>query len=214
MMTPADRIKNELVSALARLSTVRRIASYGSIAEGRTDQWSDIDLAVACDPFDIGAWLAASAIRATKPVLYYRTFHNRVQPLGRYWFTDESPFQRLDISFYSLDDYSLLLATGMQDGHPQTYHEEHVATDRCDPDADCRKHNPARPVVFSPTELDTGGLPFVFLEAIKAKMRGRKIKWSQYESGEELRNALASPECASFGGGDFAGLVRKCLALL
>jgi hypothetical protein len=88
---PAYRVKDELVAALAEVTGVRRIASFGSVAAGRADPWSDLDLFVACADVDRTAWVAAAAIRAAKPVLIYRMFTGVPQPSGRYWFADEPP---------------------------------------------------------------------------------------------------------------------------
>lgn len=75
-----------------------------------------MDMLVACDDPSIEKWELASVIRAVKPVLYYRPFSTAEQPCGRYWFADESPFQKIDISFESADEYTACLNGGSKLG--------------------------------------------------------------------------------------------------
>jgi hypothetical protein len=98
-----ERIRGELVAALSAISSVRSIDSFGSIATGSADQWSDLDLLISCEAPEHTAWLAAAAIRSTRRVAFYHMFTGVSQPSGRYWFCNESPFHRLDVSFYSRD---------------------------------------------------------------------------------------------------------------
>jgi hypothetical protein len=128
--TPAHRMKDELGAALAEVTGVRRIASFGSVAAGRADPWSDLDLFVACADVDRTAWVAAAAIRAAKPVLFYRMFTGVPQPSGRYWFADEAPFTRLDVSFYAPADFEAVCRNGLKKEHPVTVHIEHAGDQR------------------------------------------------------------------------------------
>jgi hypothetical protein len=109
--SPVYRMKDEIVTALAGVPGVRRIASFGSVAVGRADRWSDLDLFVVCADVDHTAWYAVAAIRSAKPVLFYRMFTGVPQPSGRYWFSDETPFTRLDVSFYTASRLSAVMAS-------------------------------------------------------------------------------------------------------
>jgi hypothetical protein len=99
--TGLERIRRELVAALSAITSVRNIDSFGSVATGCADQWSDLDLLISCEVPEHTAWLAAGAIRSTKRVAFYRMFTGVAQPSGRYWFCNESPFHRLDVTFHS-----------------------------------------------------------------------------------------------------------------
>ena len=59
-----ERVARRVIATLAALPFVRNIALFGSLAEGRADCWSDVDLCVACDDVERTQWMAASAIRA------------------------------------------------------------------------------------------------------------------------------------------------------
>jgi predicted nucleotidyltransferase len=103
----------EIVTTLSQLTCVRSIHSFGSVAIGTSDQWSDLDLLVECADVDKTPWRAAAAIRALKPVLFYRMFSGVPQPSGRYWFCDESPFLRLDVSFHSTAEHRGVVENGV-----------------------------------------------------------------------------------------------------
>src|SRR5580700_12308176 len=72
--TGLERIRRELVAALSAMTSVRNIDSFGSVATGCADQWSDLDLLISCEVPEHTAWLAAGAIRSTKRVAFYRMF--------------------------------------------------------------------------------------------------------------------------------------------
>jgi predicted nucleotidyltransferase len=69
-----ERVRGEVVAALSAITAVRRIDSFGSLATGLADAWSDLDLLVACEDPQATAWLAAGAIRSSKRVAFYRMF--------------------------------------------------------------------------------------------------------------------------------------------
>jgi hypothetical protein len=171
---PWQRILRFVSSALASLSAVREIASFGSVAEGRADAWSDVDLFVSCDGVDRTAWLAASAIRRAKPVRYYRMFTGVPQPSGRYWFEDEQPFGRLDVSFYSADGFAAVRQAGLKEGMPVITRAEYVATRPVDHDADARLCDPWPGVEVRPEETAAGRALYQYLETLKSLRRGRR----------------------------------------
>ena len=168
------RIKSELVAALSVLTCVRRIDSFGSVATGRADQWSDLDLLVSCELVEPTAWLAAAAIRSTKRVEFYRPFTSVAQPSGRYWFDDESPFHRLDISFYSRAEHAAICRSGFRSEHPVTVKPEHVAHVSADPSVDARLLSSADRVEVTQRETNIGRLLYRHLETAKDQMRGRQ----------------------------------------
>jgi hypothetical protein len=202
----------EVVASLSRLTTVRHIATFGSIAEGCSDRWSDVDLLVACtDPASF--WIAASAIRAAKPVCFYRMFTGVAQPSGRYWFADESPFTRIDVSFYSVADYLALCHSGSKNGHPLVMREEYCATAPPDHAHDRLLYAPAREVPIHPQETEAGCCLHFHLEAVKDRLRGRQGKRNTRDTHPALARAIEVSATATFGGGDFPELARKCLDL-
>src|SRR3954470_4293230 len=99
-----ERLQRELVASLSAITSIRNIDSFGSVAAGDADEWSDLDLLVWCELPEQTAWLAAAAIRSIKRVAFYRMFTGVSQPSGRYWFCNESPFHRLDVSFHSPEE--------------------------------------------------------------------------------------------------------------
>src|SRR5256885_10953171 len=109
-----ERIGGELIGALSAITSVRNIETFGSIASGRGDQWSDLDLLVSCEMPEQTAWLAAAAIRSTKCVAFYRMFSSVSQPSGRYWFCNESPFHRLDVTFHSPSEHAAICRSGVR----------------------------------------------------------------------------------------------------
>jgi hypothetical protein len=186
------RIKGELVAALSVLTCVRRIDSFGSVAVGRADQWSDLDLLVSCELVERTAWLATAAIRSAKRVAFYRAFTGVAQPSGRYWFEDESPFHRLDISFYSPAEHAVVCCSGVHSGHPVTVKPEHVAHRPVDPAADGRLLSPADRVAVTPRETKIGRLLYVHLETAKDQRRGRPATRNIIETRSELLDAASS----------------------
>lgn len=209
---PAYRLKEELVAALAKVPGVRRVASFGSVAAGQADPWSDLDLFVACADVVRTAWFAAAAIRTAKPVLFYRMFTGVPQPSGRYWFADEAPFTRLDVSFYDPVAFEAVCRNGLREDHPVTVRIEHVSDHA--PVAllpDAAGHAAAPVLDITPAETEAGRLLYVHLEAVKAERRGQVGQHDQRQTREALRHCLATPvEMAS---GDFERLARQCLEL-
>ena len=75
---------------------------FGSMVTGRTDDLSDIDLIVRCDPPVAEAVIGA--LHSDLSVALYLPFPDR-EPSGRYWFLTTQPFLRLDVSFHDALDY-------------------------------------------------------------------------------------------------------------
>lgn len=75
---------------------------FGSVVTGRTDDLSDIDLIVRCDPPVADAVI--DALHAELGIALYLPFPDR-EPSGRYWFLTTQPFLRLDVSFHDALDY-------------------------------------------------------------------------------------------------------------
>ena len=209
---PADRLKDEIVAALAGVAGVRRIASFGSVAACRTDAWSDLDLFVVCADVRRTAWLAAYAIRAAKPVVFYRMFTGVQQPSGRYWFADEPPFTRLDVSFYTVAEFEAVCRNGLRGKYPVTVRLEYVGDDApvaLLPDPGDRTAVPLLAITADETEV--GRLLYTHLEAIKAERRGQELKHDPGQTREALRQCLATP--LELAGGDYTRLARECLEL-
>jgi predicted nucleotidyltransferase len=185
------RIKGELVAALSALTCVRRIDSFGSVATGRADRWSDLDLLVSCELVERTAWLAAAAIRRAKRVTFYRTFTGVAQPSGRYWFDGESPFHRLDVSFYSPADYAAICRSGLRSEHLVAVKPEHVSHVSVAPSADARLLAPADREEVTQRETDIGRLLYRHLETAKNQMRGRQGQRTIVETRAALLDATS-----------------------
>jgi hypothetical protein len=171
-----ERIRHELIVALSAITSVRNIDSFGSIATGCADQWSDLDLLVSCAVPEVTAWLAAAAIRSTKHVAFYRMFTGVSQPSGRYWFSNESPFHRLDVTFHSPAEHAAACRSGVRSGHPIHIRPEYVARLPADLTADTRLNSAAGRVEVTPRETETGRLLYLHLETAKDQLRGRPAK--------------------------------------
>lgn len=206
---PWRRVLDAVVGALGELSCVRAVASFGSVAEGRADGWSDVDLLVSCEEVGRTAWLGAAAVRAAKPVAYYRMFTGVPQPSGRYWFGDEPPFNRLDVSFYAPAEFVRVRGEGVREGHPLVSRVEYVATRPPDPDADARLRAPWEGAVVPAEETQAGRALYVFLETLKRARRGGC-------PADEVEPARRGLEEALGRGGypvGFARLADRALAL-
>lgn len=186
-----ERIRGELVAALSAISSVRNIDSFGSVAAGSADQWSDLDLLVSCDMPERAAWLAAAGIRSTKRVAFYRMFTGISQPSGRYWFHDESPFHRLDVTFYSSTEHKAVCRSGVRSGHPVRLRSEYSAHLPADLSADSYLYSPARCVDVTARETEIGRLLYLHLETAKDRLRGRPAKRNILETRAALLDAAA-----------------------
>ena len=208
-----ERIRDEMVAALSAISCVRAVDSFGSLASGSADRWSDLDLLVACEAPEQTAWLAAGAIRAAKQVAFFRMFTGVKQPSGRYWFDGESPFHKLDISFHRLDERQAVASSGVRLGHPIDVKVEYEAHRAADPAADLRHHSPAAAIDVRLRETEIGSLVYTHLLAAKDHLRGQASKWNMTDTRKALLDAAAAmPKLA--GGGDLAGLVARTDAFI
>lgn len=163
------RIAGEITAALRSAPCVLAIALFGSLAEGRADAWSDVDMLVACENVEATKWSVAAALRRSKEVLFYRPFTSAQQPSGRYWFVGESPFHKIDISFDSMEDYEALLQGGGRLGHNIIAHE--VFRRSC-PSLPSVEVVPARPQVISDWEKEIGNYIYQSLRSLKRCFRG------------------------------------------
>jgi hypothetical protein len=197
----------ELAGAVSALTCVREITSFGSFATGTEDEWSDLDLLVACVEPEKTAWRAAGAIRAFKPVAYYRMFTGVPQPSGRYWFENESPFLRLDISFHSTADHAIIVKTGVRADHPIRTRSEYCAQSKPDLVSDELIYPPARALHIKESEIDVGRLLYIHLEALKYAMRNRPWKRDPAMTRAELLAAMVSLPAAV--GGDLRTFVSR-----
>lgn len=206
--TGLERLRRELVAALSAITSVRNIDSFGSVATGCADQWSDLDLLISCEVPEHTAWLAAGAIRSTKRVVFYRMFTAVAQPSGRYWFCNESPFHRLDVTFHSPAEHAAVCRSGVRGGHPIHVRPEYMAHVPADLSADRRLISPAGRVEVTPCETEIGRLLCRHLEAVKTQLRGRLAKRNVLETRAALLAAAAETPILA-GGGDLVGFVAS-----
>ncbi|MCE5322081.1 nucleotidyltransferase domain-containing protein [bacterium] len=208
----AQKIADEIISALRAVTSVEAVALFGSLAEGRTDMWSDVDMWVACRDVETTQWTAAAAIHEAKLVLYYRPFTLVRQPSGRYWFVDESPFQKLDISFHSREDYAALHQKAGERGDRslELYHAQNAGM----PDV---AHVKMCPLAISGMEQEVGNYIYQSLRSLKHCFRG-----IEDDRGFDGLNAAAqklSRDTVMAGGriGELvhkvAEMVRNCICL-
>lgn len=186
------RIRDELIAALSMLTCVRRVDSFGSVAAGSDDPWSDLDLIVSCEGPECTQWLAAAAIRSTKQVAFYRMFSGTAQPSGRYWFCNESPFHRLDVSFCSTAAHAAIREAGIRAGYSVAMHTEYEAHLPADRTADERLHGLADFVDVTPSETALGKLLYVYLETSKGRLRGLPVPRDIVETRAALMDAVAA----------------------
>ncbi|MHB1001306.1 MAG: nucleotidyltransferase domain-containing protein [Armatimonadota bacterium] len=180
-------ITDQITSALRMQPYVRAIALFGSLADSRADKYSDIDMLVVCDNVDQIRWHAASVIRSVKPVLYYRKFSAVDQPSGRYWFNGESLFNRLDVSFNSVEEYGLLIKEPVRFGKDIILKELYVNPDHL---------SYTLPVIevnhldASSRETEVGLWVYRLLNGMKTHLRGNEPNRSLVETTDGLRNAM------------------------
>ncbi len=207
-----ERVAQTIIAMLIALPFVQKIALFGSLAEGRADCWSNVDLWVACDDVERTQWIAASAIRAAHPVLFYRMFGNASQPTGRYWFVDESPFHKIDISFHAPSDYQRLIGQPTLMGYPVTFQEVFSRTAAAAP---VDLPAPCHPVEISEYEREIGARIYFLQRAIKLFDRG---EWER-SIVEERYNALLSTlgntdRSAVMGGGAIGELAYRMIDIM
>jgi len=187
--------------------------SFGATAVGCHDEWSDVDLIVVCAERD-SAWLCSSVIRESLPVAFYRPFTAREQPDGRYWFKDESPLNRLDVSFETDQTFDAILSNSAKDGFDIITRDEYVAVRGIEPRQATAEITRCQPVNISQEETELGRLLYRALEAVKFALRGNlNWKWNREACLQELQTALAKSSRQNFAGSDLRGLAEKCFEI-
>jgi hypothetical protein len=206
------RIADGVIEALAATPQVRAISLFGSLASGTEDRWSDVDLMVGYGP-DGGArdedveWEIAGALRAWRPVLFYRMFTGVGQPSGRYWFEGESPFNQVDAGFYSMPEYERARVEGVREGFP-VQSTEQSRRDWVD--------SPARgggaPLTITEEERELSRPIYGGLKTLKARLRGEPVDASELRRrSRDLEDAASRlPRDAIAGGGALGELVHSC----
>jgi predicted nucleotidyltransferase len=212
-----EQLVRSVVAALQPLPAVRAIALFGSLAEGRGDRWSDVDMLVACDRVEATCWEAAAAIRAAKPVLYYRVFTAAEQPSGRYWFAEESPFHKLDVSFHTLEDHLSCYRDCARLGHDVVLKEVYrsvMSSGAHEGVAEPTGAAAAIPLCIDDREMEIGKWIRRLQDALKGRMRGTAPNEAVASAECGLRTALAGvPSDAVMAGGQIGRLARTLLEL-
>lgn len=206
--TPHD-LCEQVTTALRDLPAVRRIIAFGSLATGAADAFSDVDMLIVCNDLPAGAWAAARAIRSAKPVQFYRMFSSAAQPAGRYWFADQSPLTRLDISFHTEADYQHLLATGRYLAHPLHTRELHVNPVPIPFASDAM----TVPLIISEAETHLGERIYRIVRAIKHTLRNQPFRYTLSDCIAWLETAVRETRDTPFVGGDPHALAAACLQL-
>lgn len=164
-----ERIADEIISVLKAVPSVSAIALFGSLAAGKADTWSDVDLLAACDDVEASKWTAASALRDAKQVLFYRPFSSAMQPSGRYWFAGESPFHKIDISFDPPDEYEDFLRGKGRLGCEIVMHEVYRRVTPYTPEPN---HVKPFPLTISEQEQQIGNYIYRSLCSLRSVLRG------------------------------------------
>jgi predicted nucleotidyltransferase len=106
--TALPRLLKELTEFFAQFPTVKRIFTFGSMASGDWDRWSDIDLLIVAQSGSGQQWQLFNELVRHKPILHHHPFVS-MEPSGGFVpgiaFEDESPFHMLDLNFISLAQY-------------------------------------------------------------------------------------------------------------
>ena len=102
------RLLEELTKFFAQFSAVNRIFSFGSMARGDWDRWSDIDMLVVTQASSEQQWQFFTKLRQHKPILHHHAFIS-MKPSGGFIpgtvFENESVFHMLDLNFISSAQY-------------------------------------------------------------------------------------------------------------
>lgn len=136
------------------------------------------------------------------PVLYYRMFGSQPQPTGRYWLVNESPFHKVDISFYSHMAYVTQLAQPTLLGYPVVAKEIFVRTGEAVPS---NLPVPCTPLDISTCEQEIGACIYFLLRAVKLYDRGEWERPVLEERYAKLVTTLGGIDRAAVMGGGAIG---------
>ncbi|MFG0248678.1 MAG: nucleotidyltransferase domain-containing protein [Phycisphaeraceae bacterium JB051] len=184
---------------------------FGSLAAGKADQYSDVDMLVAVDTPE-AAWDIAWKIRQTLPVLFYRMFSSDRQPAGRYWFKDESPLTRLDISFHSPDSLQAICESRTYLQHPITWELRYQRDiNVCVPVSTV--HTQAACLTFTEMETRLGRCIYRVSCALACAARNKPYPYALDDCINALRDAMIHSQALRLAGGDGNGLALSLLQL-
>tara|TARA_Y100000589_G_scaffold226758_1_gene214272 strand:+ start:2177 stop:2872 length:696 start_codon:yes stop_codon:yes gene_type:complete len=207
-----QRVCMELVDVITQIPDVISIAVFGSLADDSWDAYSDVDLLVVTDCLDTCAWQVADAIGQCKPVQFYRMFSSDRQPAGRYWFADESPLTRLDISFHSSQTFAQLQDSGRYMDHPVAwrllYQRDNGST--------LVTTEQSRPIALQSITADEthlGERIYRMVRAIKNDLRQQSFRYSLEDCINWLNEAITQTQAITLIGGDGHALARACLVM-
>lgn len=210
----AYQLKERLLQVVSTVYSVERVMAFGSLAVDRCDAYSDVDWLVAVDQPD-AAWQVVDAIRQDMPVLFYRKFSSDRQPAGRYWFKDQSPMTRLDVSFHSPDALDRIGDSELYLDHPVTCRllYQRQASHRLD-----TSHNSiwasTKALTISSLETHLGQCLYRVSCAINRAMRGRTYRHGLEPCFADLVDAMAQTRNVAWAGGDGDALGRAYIALV
>lgn len=103
--TALPRLLKELTEFFTQFLAVNRIFTFGGMARGDWDRWSDIDLLIVTRSGSGQQWQLFDKLARHKPILHHHPFVS-MEPSGGFVpgivFEDESVFHILDLNFMSL----------------------------------------------------------------------------------------------------------------
>jgi hypothetical protein len=134
-------------------------------------------------------------------------FGSAEQPTGRYWFDDESPFQRIDISFESPEEYA---SCERFDGNI-TLREVYSVEQAVLPDAKIQPLD----LAITEQEKDIGWRIYLGLSALKHHMRKLELIERSAPEVVKLQEALVDlPREATLAGGHVGELGYRVLDMI
>jgi hypothetical protein len=209
----AQRLCNKLLEHLRPLPCIEQIAVFGSLADHSSDALSDVDLFVICPEPTQDAWPIIATIRAHMPVLFYRMFSSDSQPAGRYWFADESPLTRLDISFHTPEQFEQLNNTKMYLGSSVQIRTLYRSSQPACPPCCATNSVPQQQLLVPEYENMLGEYIYRILRAIKHVLRGTPFHHPLPICIHTLNEIVLQTKQKQFAGGDGHALATSCLQL-
>jgi len=201
----AIELKNMIVKCLQNSKRISSIYTFGSIAKGVSDEYSDIDIiaSVINDEIDV-----SEILEPRISVLYYRTFSSSSYPSGRYWFRGLSPFQKLDISFHTFSETMNIVSNG----DPKTFKSppfncewESKSGESFCQNIDDKNNEP----IISEEENKISRHIYKLQCALKAKLRNHKEEYKQQEIVESIIDTWVQNYREKWDGGDLNDLTKQ-----
>ncbi len=204
------QLKDSLVGALSKHGSVEEIALFGSLVKGDVDQYSDIDMIVAISSPINGL----EALGHFGEVRYYRSFSSVKFPSGRYWMKGYSVFNKIDISFHTLDEFEKIVLHGDPEGYTTPpFNIEWKANRVTSAKSISTNIDMASPYIFSEAEDKIGKLVYRLSRSLKSVYRNESPEHDPHDVYSELSSLWAIHSNSKWVGGALDSLVTEILSL-